>query len=139
MCSSDLYEEWLCYQKLLSQQQDLIRKEKEDLERRKAAADASSIRRAQLSSMRSSASRNTVTGAPKTRSLLPNLTARDRDDLTQNMGNRFIEVDLATPNLAPKTPEAGFQATAAYLLANPPPANTPQAAGYNNAIAGLGL
>ena len=55
------------------------------------------------------------------------------------MGDRFIEVDIATPNLALKTPEAGFQATATYLLANPPPANTPQAAGYNNALAGLGL
>lgn len=89
--------------------------------------------------MRSSASRNTVTGAPKRRSRLPNLSERDRDDLTQNLGSRLIDIDPVATNLALKTPEAGFQATAAYLLANPPPANTPQAAGYNNAIAGLGL
>jgi hypothetical protein len=56
------YDEWLCYQKLLFRRQEFLRKEAEDLQRRKEAADASSIRRAQLSSMRSSQSRNTVTG-----------------------------------------------------------------------------
>ena len=54
------------------------------------------------------------------------------------MADQF-NINLDPANLAPKTPEAGFQATAAYLLANPPPANTPQAAGYTNALAGLGL
>ena len=50
-----------------------------------------------------------------------------------------LNIGLDPAHLAPKTPEAGFQATAAYLLANPPPANTPQAAGYTDALAGLGI
>ena len=50
-----------------------------------------------------------------------------------------LNIDLDPAHLAPKTPEAGFQATAAYLLTNPPLVNTPQAAGYTNALAGLGI
>ena len=115
------YDEWLCYQKLLFRRQEFLRKQEEDLNRRKEAADASSIRRTQLSSMRSSASRNTMTGRSKAQSRLPNLSAQDRADLTRNMTN----IGLDPTNLGPKTPEAGFQATTAYLLANPPPTNTP--------------
>ena len=69
--------------------------------------------------MRSSTSCNTVTGRSKTQSRLPNISARDRADLTRNMADQF-NINLDPANLAPKTPEAGFQATAAYLLANPP-------------------
>ena len=129
------YDEWLCYQKLLFRRQEFLRKEAEDLKRRKEEADASSIRRAQLSSMRSSQSRNTVTGRSKTQSRLPNLSAQDRVDLTRNM----TDIGLDPAHLASKTPEAGLQAAAAYLLANPPPANTPRAAGYTNALTGLGM
>ena len=129
------YDEWLCYQKLLFRRQEFLRKQEENLNRRKEAADASSIRRAQLSSMRSSQSRNTVTGRSKMQSRLPNLSAQDRVDLTRNM----TDIGLDPAHLAPKTPEAGLQAAAAYLLANSPPANTPLAAGYTNALAGLGM
>ena len=85
--------------------------------------------------MRSSQSRNMVTGRSKTQSRLPNLSAQDRVDLTRNM----TDIGLDPAHLAPKTPEAGLQAAAAYLLANPPPGNTPRAAGYTNALTGLGM
>ena len=114
------YDEWLCYQKLLFHRREFLWKQEEDLNRRKEAADTSSIRRAQLSSIWSSLSRNTVTGRSKTQSRLPNLSAQDRVDLTRNM----TDIGLDPAHLEPKTPEAGFQAAAAYLLANPPPANT---------------
>ena len=129
----------MAYHQLLKQQQDLLRKQKEDLDRRKEAADLSSIRRVQLSSMRSFASRNTVTGAPKRCARVPDLNDQDRDDITRNLGEHFIEVDPVAANLAPKTPEAAFAATAAYILANPPPANDPRVVVYKNALAGLGI
>ena len=129
------YDEWLCYQKLLFHRQEFLRKEAEDLQRRKEAADASSIRRAQLSSMRSSQSRNTVTGRSKSQSRLTRLSAQDLEELPRNM----TDIGVDPTGLAPKTPEAGLQAAAAYLLANPPKANTPLAAGYTNALTGLGI
>ena len=51
----------------------------------------------------------------------------------------MTDISLDPTHLAPKTPEGGFQDTAAYLLANPLPANTPLAAGYTNALTGLGI
>jgi hypothetical protein len=49
----------------------------------------------------------------------------------------FISIDTRE-NIIPKTPEAGYMATQAFILASKPPAGDPREALYNMAMAGVG-
>jgi hypothetical protein len=50
----------------------------------------------------------------------------------------FMSIDTRG-NIIPKTPEAGYMATQAYILASRPPPGDPREALYNMAMAGVGV
>jgi hypothetical protein len=49
----------------------------------------------------------------------------------------FMSIDTRG-NIIPKTPEAGYMATQAFILASRPPPGDPREALYNMAMAGVG-
>jgi hypothetical protein len=57
--------------------------------------------------------------------------------LVQNLDMSFMSIDTRG-NIIPKTPEAGYMATQAFILASRPPPGDPREALYNMAMAGVG-
>jgi hypothetical protein len=61
----------------------------------------------------------------------------DRENLVQNLDMSFMSIDTRG-NIIPKTPEAGYMVTQAFILATKPPPGDPREALYNMAMAGVG-
>jgi hypothetical protein len=62
----------------------------------------------------------------------------EREHLIQNLDMSFMSIETRG-HIIPKTPEAGYMATHAFLLASKPPAGDPREALYNMAMAGVGV
>jgi hypothetical protein len=62
----------------------------------------------------------------------------ERENLIQNLDMSFMSIDTRG-HIIPKTPEAGYLATHAFMLASKPPAGDPREALYNMAMAGVGI
>jgi hypothetical protein len=123
----------MAYHHILQQEHTRQTKLQADLEARKEHADASSQRRAQLSSLHSSSART-----PKQRSRLQNMHENERRELSTSLDSSFMMVDTAG-NLMAKMVEGAVIAATTYLLANQPQQNDPRAAIHRSTIAGLGL
>jgi hypothetical protein len=61
-----------------------------------------------------------------------------RKNLVQNLDMSFMSIDTRG-NIIPKTPEAGYMAADAYMMATRPPQGDPRQYLYQTAMAGLGV
>jgi hypothetical protein len=68
---------------------------------------------------------------------LAHIPEGEREHLIQNLDMSFMSIDTRG-NIIPKTSEAGYMATQAYILASRPPPGDPREALYNMAMAGVG-
>jgi hypothetical protein len=62
----------------------------------------------------------------------------EREHLIQNLDMSFMSIDTRG-HIIPKTPEAGYMATHAFILASKPPPGDPREALYQMAMAGVGV
>ncbi|KAK1664818.1 hypothetical protein QYE76_052977 [Lolium multiflorum] len=124
------------YQYRLARKGRELEKQTAELERRRAATSVSSRRRAELSRHSGTSGDNHRDGRNRARSRLQNIPEADRENLIQNLDMSFVSIDTRG-NIIPKTPEAGYMATHAFILANRPPAGDPREALYNMALAGV--
>src|SRR4051812_2066260 len=103
--------------------------------KRKEAADASSQRRAELSTIRGSGS---CSHNSKYKARTPRLSEGEVEGITRNLTNSFLTMDT-TGMLRPKNPEAATAQLAAYLLNYPHPPNDPRARQHQVALEALGI
>ncbi|KAK1608327.1 hypothetical protein QYE76_032000 [Lolium multiflorum] len=68
----------------------------------------------------------------------PSDLRKERGNIIQNLDMSFMTIDTRG-NIIPKTPEAGYMATQAYILASRPPPGDPREALFNMAMAGVGV
>ena len=71
-------------------------------------------------------------------SRLQNIPEAERGNIIQNLDMSFMSID-ERGNIIPKTPEAGYMATQAYILASRPPPGDPREPLFNMAMAGVGV
>ena len=107
------------------------------LQQRKAASSASSRRRAEQSRQSGTSGDNHRAARDRGRSRLQHIPEGEREHLIQNLDMSFMSIDTRG-NIIPKTPEAGYMATQAYILASRQPPGDPREALYNMAMAGVG-
>jgi hypothetical protein len=62
----------------------------------------------------------------------------ERENLIQNLDMSFMSIDTRG-HIIPKTPEAGYMATHAFILASKPPPGDPREVLYQMAMAGVGV
>jgi hypothetical protein len=62
----------------------------------------------------------------------------ERENLIQNLDMSFMLIDTRG-HIIPKTPEAGYMVTHAFIFASEPPAGDPREALYQMAMAGVGV
>ena len=111
-------EELMAYHNLLHQQHARLAAAQAELDKRKQLADASSERRARLSSLHSSASQHNSAGrVPKRRSRVQHLPEDDMLELSKSLDSSFMTVDSAGDLMA-KTPQGALIAATTYLLSN---------------------
>src|SRR4051812_41465120 len=103
--------------------------------KRKEAADASSQRRAELSTIKGSGS---CSHNSKYKARTPRLSEGEVEGITRNLTHSFLTMDTAGM-LRPKNPEAATTQLAAYLLNYPPPPNDPCAGQHQVAHEALGV
>ena len=109
------------------------------LNARKAAADESSKRRAELSNLSSNLGANNRRRNGRTASRMNNIPENNRGDhLIRDLDLSFMSVD-SRGNITPKTPEAAYMAAHTYMMATKPQNDDPRAALYNTAMAGIGI
>jgi hypothetical protein len=108
------------------------------LDERRVAAAASSERRANLSRHSRTSGDNHRNNPSRVRSQLANVPEAYRENLIQNLNMSFMSIDTRG-NIIPKTPEAGYMATHAFLMASRPPQGDPRASLYQMAMAGVGV
>jgi hypothetical protein len=130
-------EELQAYQYRLARTRRELEKQKIALDRRQEAASASSRRRAEQSRQSGTSGSNQRGARNRARSRLNNIPEAERENLVQNLDMSFMSIDTRG-NIIPKTPEAGYMATQAFILASKPPAGDPREALYNMAMAGVG-
>ena len=107
------------YHRILEENRRRLARERQVLDQRRAEADASSERRANLSNRASANSRGS-----RYRPRIPRLSEDDAANLTRNLSNSFITMDSAgVPR--PKTKEGAAAHLAAYLINNPPAPERP--------------
>ena len=138
MTTSATLQELQAYQYRLARARREIEKAKVVLEQRKAAASASSARRANLSRQSGSTGDSHRAACARGRSRLANVPEHERENLIQNLDMSFMSIDTRG-HIIPKTPEAGYLATHAFMLASKPPAGDPREAVYNMAMTGVGI
>jgi hypothetical protein len=126
------------YQYKLSRARRELEKLQQKLDERRAAADASSDRRANLSvhSRNSADSHRDHRG--RARSRMAGIPEAERENLVQSLDMSFMSIDTRG-HIIPKTPETGYMATHAYLMATRPPQGDPRASLYQTAMAGIGV
>jgi hypothetical protein len=126
------------YQYKLARAGQELEKQRRVLEARKATASTSRARRAELNRQSRTSGDNHRDGRARGRSRLANVHEHERENLIQNLGMSFMSIDTRG-HIIPKTPEAGYLATHAFMLASKPPAGDPREALYNMAMAGVGI
>jgi hypothetical protein len=130
-------QELQAYQYRLARARRQLEKQKIELDRRQAAASASSRRRDELSRQSGTSGSSHREARNRARYRLQNIPDAERENLVQNLDMSFMSIDTRG-NIIPKTPEAGYMATQAFILASRPPPGDPREAFYNMAIAGVG-
>jgi hypothetical protein len=130
-------EELQAYQYRLARTRRELEKQKIELDRRQEEASASSRRRAELSRHSGTSGDSHREARRRARSRLQNIPEAERETLIQNLDMSFMSIDTRG-NIIPKTPEAGYMATQAFILASRPPPGDPREALYNMAMAGCG-
>ena len=137
MATTATPEEWQAYQYRLARVARELEKQTAELNRRKEAASASSRRRADLSRQSRTSGDSHREARNRARSRLQHIPEAEREHLVQNLDMSFMSIDTRG-NIIPKTPEAGYMATHAFILASKPPPGDPRETLYNMAIAGVG-
>ena len=108
------------------------------LDERRAAAAASSERRANLSRHSRTSGDSHRNTRSRARSRLANAPEADRENLVQNLDMSFMSIDTRW-DIIPKTPEAGYMVTLAYIMASKPPQGDPRESLYQMAMAGVNV
>ncbi|KAK1616164.1 hypothetical protein QYE76_021681 [Lolium multiflorum] len=137
MATTATPEELQAYQYRLARAARELEKQTAELNRRKEAASASSRRRADLSRQSRTSGDSHREARNRGRSRLQHIPEAEREHLVQNLDMSFMSIDTRG-NIIPKTPEAGYMATQAFILASKPPPGDPRETLYNMAIAGVG-
>jgi hypothetical protein len=137
MATTATVEELQAYQYRLARAGRELEKQTEVLNKRREAASASSRRRADLSRHSGTSGDSHREARNRARSRLQNIPEAERENLVQNLDMSFMSIDTRG-NIIPKTPEAGYMATQAFILASRPPPGDPREALYNMAMAGVG-
>ena len=137
MTTTATAQELQAYQYMLARTAREIEKQTAELNRRKEAASASSRRRADLSGQSRVSGDSHREARNRGRSRLQHIPEAEREHLVQNLDMSFMSIDTRG-NIIPKTPEAGYMATQAYILASKPPPGDPRETLYNMALAGVG-
>jgi hypothetical protein len=138
MTTAATLEEMQAYQYKLARARREIEKENVILEQRKAAASASSMRRAELSRQSATSGDNRRAARDRGRSRLQHIPEHEREYLIQNLDMSLMSIDKRG-NIIPKTPEAGYMAAQAFIPASKPPAGDPREALYQMAMTGVGV
>jgi hypothetical protein len=125
------------YQYKISRSRHELEKLQQTLDARKAAADASSELRANLSQNSRNLADNHRDHRGRARSQLTGIPEGERDNLIQNLNMSFMSIDTRG-NIIPKTPEAGYMATRAFLMASMPSPGDPRSSLYQMAMTGVG-
>jgi hypothetical protein len=107
------------YQYRLARTGRELEKMRQKLDQRKAAADASSERRNNLSRRSGSSANNGEGHRRRSRSRLENIPVGEWENLIQNLDMSFMSIDTRG-NIIPKTPEVGYMAALAFILACKP-------------------
>ncbi|KAK1612857.1 hypothetical protein QYE76_036530 [Lolium multiflorum] len=137
MATTATPEELQAYQYRLARAARELEKQTAELNRRKEAASASSRRRADLSRQSRTSGDSHREARNRARSRLQHIPEAEREHLVQNLDMSFMSIDTRG-NIIPKTPEAGYMATHAFILASKPPPGDPRETLYNMAVAGVG-
>ncbi|KAK1611608.1 hypothetical protein QYE76_035281 [Lolium multiflorum] len=137
MATTATPEELQAYQYRLARAARELEKQTAELNRRKEAASASSRRRADLSRQSRTTGDSHREARNRARSRLQHIPEAEREHLVQNLDMSFMSIDTRG-NIIPKTPEAGYMATHAFILASKPPPGDPRETLYNMAVAGVG-
>jgi hypothetical protein len=137
MTTTTTVEELQAYQYRLARANRELEKQRVILEQRKATASASSRRRAEQSRQSGTSEDNHRAARDRGRSRLAHIPEGEREHLIQNLDMSFMSIDTRG-NIIPKTPEAGYMATQACILASRPPPVDPREALYNMTMAGVG-
>ena len=132
-------EELTAYQYKLSRTRRELQKMQEKLDARKVAVDASSERRANLSAQSGNSANNGREPRGRARSRMAGIPEDQRGEyLIQDLDMSFMSID-SRGHITPKTPEAAYMATHAYMMATRPPPGDPRASLYQTAMAGIGV
>jgi hypothetical protein len=132
-------EELTTYQYKLSRTRRELQKLQEKLDARKVAADASSERRANLSAQSGNSANNNTEPRGRARSRTAGIPENQRGEhLIQDLDMTFTSID-SRGHITPKTPEAAYMATHAYMMATRPPPGDPRASLYQTAMADIGV
>ncbi|KAK1616220.1 hypothetical protein QYE76_021737 [Lolium multiflorum] len=130
-------EELQAYQYKLARADRELEKQRAEIDKTRAATSASSRRRAELSRHSGTSGSNHRAARDRGRSHLAHLPEQEREQLIQNLNMSFMSIDTRG-NIIPKTPEAGYMATQAFILASRPPAGDLRETLYQMAMAGVG-
>ena len=134
MMPEDSTAEELAAHKYIFWQETLrLKSLKAALDERKKAASASSVRRAQLSSLYSS---GRTSSHHRSRSRMAHLTESERAALTRDLGMSFMTHDEEGIPI-PKTAQGALMSVATYLKATQPPDSDPNAALHRQQIKSL--
>ena len=125
------------YHSILEKNRVRLQKEQAELDKRRAAADESSQRRANLSAHGSIGSRS-LNSRNKHRPRIPRLSERDVAGITQNLSSSFMTMDSAGL-MRPKTAEGATVQLVVYLVSNPPAPDDPRAALHRVALESLNI
>jgi hypothetical protein len=69
---------------------------------------------------------------------LAGIPEQERENLIQNLDMSLMSIDTRG-NIIPETPEAGYMATHAFLMAPRPPQGDPRSSLYQMAMPGVGV
>jgi hypothetical protein len=106
------------------------------LDARKVAADESRERRANLSARSGISGNNHREPRGRARYRMEGIPKAERGEhLIQDLDMSFMSID-SRGHITPKTPEAAYIATHAYLMAPRPPQGDPRASLYQTSMAG---
>lgn len=118
-------EELIAYQYKLSHARRELQKLQDKLDARKAAADVSSDRRANLSAHSGNSTNNHRDHRGRARSRMAGIPEAERGEhLIQDLDMSFMSID-SRGHIMPRMPEAAYMETHAYLMATRPPQGDP--------------
>ena len=112
------------YQYKLAHVGRVLEKQRSILDERRVAASASSASRANLSQHSRTLRDSHRDTRARARSLLAGIPEQERENLIQNLDMSFMSIDTRV-HIIPKTSEAGYIATHAFLMASKEPQGDP--------------